>query len=316
MGRTTRAILTGAPHLVAVLPAVVTTLVAWDRIPAQAASRFAPDGSVVNTMPRTAMLVTIIVLGVALATTFAAIGGRSPAARVSSVDTARFFGLVSWATAGFLGAVLLLAVLANVDAPDAAAARLPVDRLLIALGVAVVTGAVGHLVTPRMPLTSPPPTAEAIPVAAGEHVSWSHRVESPASLAIGAVLVVAGLVAGWLAGVLVAVVLVVIGLVLLLLGSSALVTVDRRGLVVTLGVVGWPRLRVPADDIASVTTGDVSPAQFGGWGYRLVPGGSGVVLRQGPALIVTRRSGRRFTVTVDDARTAAGLLAGLGHQVT
>jgi hypothetical protein len=45
-----------------------------------------------------------------------------------------------------------------------------------------------------------------------------------------------------------------------------------------------------------------------------VPGGSGVILRAGSALIVTRRSGRRFTVTVDDAETAAGLLDGLAHR--
>ncbi|WP_103380434.1 DUF1648 domain-containing protein [Pseudonocardia dioxanivorans] len=316
MGRTTGAILTGAPHLVAVLPAVVTTLVAWDRLPAEMASRFAADGTVVDTMPRAAMLVAAILLGVVMSAVFAAIGGRSPAAPVSSVDTMRFFGLVSWATAGILGTVLLSAVLANVDAPDAAAAELPMSRLLVALAVAAVAGAVGYLVTPRSPVAPPQPAAEAIAVAPGELVSWSGRVESRASLALGAVLVVAGLAAAWPAGPLVGALLVAVGLAVLLLGSSALVTVDRRGLVVSLGVLGWPRLRIPADDIASVTTGDVSPAQFGGWGYRIVPGGSGVVLRRGPALIVTRRSGRRFTVTVDDARTAAGLLVGLGHRVS
>ncbi|GAY09258.1 hypothetical protein TOK_3216 [Pseudonocardia sp. N23] len=298
----------------AVLPALVTALVAADRMPAEVGTRFGFDGTVVSSMPHAALVTTIVVLGVVLPAVFGAIGGRSAAARVSSYDTARFFGLVSWATAGVLGTVLYAATAANVDVATAADAHLPADRLLIAVGVAVVAGTVGYLVTPSLPPA--PDEAAGVPLVVGatERVSWSRRVESRMSLALGAVMVVAGLVTGWLAGWLAGALLLVVGLAVLLFGSSALVTVDRRGLVVALGAVGRPRLRVPVEDIASVTTGEVSPAQFGGWGYRLVPGGSGVVLRGGPALIVTRRSGRRFTVTVDDAQTAAGLLAGLPHE--
>ena len=36
-----------------------------------------------------------------------------------------------------------------------------------------------------------------------------------------------------------------------------------------------------------------------------------MIIRSGPALVVTRRSGQQLTVTVDDARTAAGVLAGV-----
>lgn len=316
MGRTARALLTGVPHLVAVTPALVTALVAADRMPAEPATRFTFDGTAVSTMPYAAMVASIAALGVALALVFGAMGARPTAARVSSVDTARFFGAVSWATAGLLGSVLYAATAANVDAGSAAEATLPAGRLLIAVGVAVVAGAVGYLVTPSLPPAPDEPAGAPVAVGATERVSWSRRVESRMSLALGAIVVVGGLVLGWLAGWLPGALLIVVGLAVLLLGSSALVTVDRRGLVVALGALGWPRLRVPVDDIVSVTTGDVSPAQFGGWGYRLVPGGSGVVLRSGPALIVTRRSGRRFTVTVDDAHTAAGLLTGLGHEVS
>ena len=316
MGRTTRALLAGVPHLLAVTPALVTALVAADRMPAEPASRFTFDGTAVSTMSHAAMVVSIAVLGVALALVFGAMGGRSAAARVSSFDTARFFGAVSWTTAGFLGSVLYVTTVANVGAASAAEVTLPADRLLIAAGIAVVAGALGYLVTPSQPPAPEEPPGTPVAVGATERVSWSRRVESRMSLALGAIVVVGGIVLGWLAGWLPGALLIVVGLAVLLLGSSALVTVDRRGLVVSLGALGWPRLRVPADDIVSVTAGDVSPAQFGGWGYRIVPGGSGVVMRSGPALIVTRRSGRRFTVTVDDAGTAAGLLTGLGHEVS
>ena len=104
--------------------------------------------------------------------------------------------------------------------------------------------------------------------------------------------------------------LIVIG-VLFLLNGRVRVTADRRGLTVLVGLLGLPRVRIAAEDIVSATAADVSPASFGGWGYRFVPGGSGVILRSGPALIVTRRSGRRFTVSVDDAETAAGVLGGV-----
>ncbi|GEL23805.1 hypothetical protein PSU4_27590 [Pseudonocardia sulfidoxydans NBRC 16205] len=316
MGRTARALLTGAPHLVAVTPALVTALVAADRMPAEPATRFTFDGTAVSTMPHAALVATIVALGVVLAFVFGAMGARPTAARVSSFDTARFFGAVSWATAGLLGGVLYEATAANVDVASAAEAHLTADRLLIAVGVAVVAGVVGYLVTPSAPPAPEEPPGAPVPIGATERVSWSRRIESRMSLALGAVVLVGGLVLGWLAGWLPGALLIVVGLAVLLLGSSALVTVDRRGLVVALGALGWPRLRVPVDDIASVTAGDVSPAQFGGWGYRLTPGGSGVVLRSGPAVIVTRRSGRRFTVTVDDARTAAGLLTSLVHEVS
>jgi hypothetical protein len=108
-------------------------------------------------------------------------------------------------------------------------------------------------------------------------------------------------------------VVAVAGLLTVLLGRAH-VTVDRRGLTVSLGPFGWPRVRVPADDVAEVTVAEISPMQFGGWGYRIVPGGSGVILRAGEALIVTRRSGRRFTVTVDNADTAAGLLTAVATR--
>jgi hypothetical protein len=72
-------------------------------------------------------------------------------------------------------------------------------------------------------------------------------------------------------------------------------------------------VHVPAADVASASTADVAPVQFGGWGYRVVPGGRGIILRGGPALVVTQHSGRRLTVTVDDPGIAAGLLAGLAR---
>ncbi len=52
----------------------------------------------------------------------------------------------------------------------------------------------------------------------------------------------------------------------------------------------------------------IEPLAYGGWGWRVVPGGTAVVVRGGEALVVELRSGRRFAVTVDGAAEAAALL--------
>ncbi|WTW92220.1 hypothetical protein OG216_02020 [Streptomycetaceae bacterium NBC_01309] len=48
---------------------------------------------------------------------------------------------------------------------------------------------------------------------------------------------------------------------------------------------------------------------FGGWGYRMRPGRSGVILRSGEVLSLDPATGGTFVVTVADARTAASVLA-------
>ncbi|WES64942.1 hypothetical protein P0L94_02445 [Microbacter sp. GSS18] len=93
------------------------------------------------------------------------------------------------------------------------------------------------------------------------------------------------------------------------------VRVDDRGLSVE-SVAGVPRFRVPLGDVTSAAAVDVVPmGEFGGWGLRWAPGRRfGVVLRTGAAIEVTRRDGRRFVVTVDDAGTGAALLEALAER--
>ena len=84
---------------------------------------------------------------------------------------------------------------------------------------------------------------------------------------------------------------------------------DGTGLTVRL-LIRRPRIQVPLDEIIEAEVVTVRPiAEFGGWGLRIgAAGRAGVVLRSGPALQVTRTSGRAFVVTVDDAQTGAALL--------
>ena len=154
----------------------------------------------------------------------------------------------------------------------------------------------------------------------GEVAAWTGRLEVPTWFGaliggVAAVLILLGvtllltrggrvwpifLVPAWL-------------LVVLLLTAHFVVIAGPRGFVVR-SALGWPRLSIPAAELAKAGVTTVDPmADFGGWGFRWVIGPGrkgrwGIVTRRGPGLEVFRRDGRSVVVTVDDARTAAAVL--------
>ncbi|GAA1235058.1 DUF1648 domain-containing protein [Pseudonocardia alaniniphila] len=313
--RTRRALLAGIPPLIALAPVITLLATAVGGLPDPMASHFGWSGSADGYAGRSAIIVMAAVLAVGLALLFGLVAHQGGTRNVpgSRWDTARWLVGVSWATAGLVGVVLFGSVVANLGLTDPAEAVLPWWTFPLGLLTAVVAGAVGGLVAPRTPGSGE--EAQAVtPMTIGptEQISWSRTVGSPWFPLVGAALVVAGGALGIAVNPVAGIGALVAGVAVTLL-ARARVTVDRRGLTVALGLIGWPRLRVPADDVASVTVADISPAQFGGWGYRVVPGGRGVIIRSGPALVVTRRSGRQVTVTVDDPETAAGVLAGVAN---
>lgn len=307
-----RRVLLGAPHLVAAAPTITVLLAERDRLPARMASHFAADGTVDGYASRGALVAVAVGLGVGMAVVFALLAATSArSGAVSRWDVPRGTIALSWGVAALLGVIQYSAVTANLDHLDGTGVALPGWTIPAGLGAAVVAGAVGRLAAPRTPAAGREPApAAAIPITATEQVSWSHTTTVVWLPVLGAVLLAGGVALVLAHAVGAGVTLVLVGALLLLHGRVR-VTADRRGLTVVLGLVGFPRVHIAADDIVSAIAADVSPAAFGGWGYRFVPGGSGVILRSGPALIVTRRSGRRFTVSVDDAATGAGVLAGV-----
>ena len=98
------------------------------------------------------------------------------------------------------------------------------------------------------------------------------------------------------------------------------VRIDERG-VTARAALGWPRVRVPLEKITSADViAEVSPlADFGGWGWRTVGAGDGVVLRTGEAIRIGRDRRSDLTITVDDAAGAVAVLNALrreaGHAV-
>jgi len=93
------------------------------------------------------------------------------------------------------------------------------------------------------------------------------------------------------------------------------VTVGESGMVVT-GSVGFPRWRLPLEDVVEARVTTVDPfSDFGGWGYRMgMHNRTGFVVRKGEALEVERGNGTSWVVTVDDAEEGAALLNTLADR--
>lgn len=249
---------------------------------------------------------------------------------VGSAAKTTALGLLSWtqkfvlATAVWMGVALSLSMIGTLamqrgmeDARDAEDVGLIV---LVSFGIAIVVAVLSWFV---LPATDANPHATSDPreivVGASERVTWSRTVTvSRVALfvIVGALLLsIAAMVATGgtspeallSSGVLLAVILL-----LALTTTYWRVTADHRGLSVR-SPLGWPRVTIAPGQIRDVHVVEVNPmGDFGGWGWRWGgQGRSGIIMRAGSAIEVTRDNGKRFVVTVDDAETGAGVLAAL-----
>jgi hypothetical protein len=183
-------------------------------------------------------------------------------------------------------------------------------------------GLIPFLMSPRRPhdreptRTSSPAT---VPLGATETGAWFTTVTVPLFL--------------WLAGIMA---LTAVGLAIVSVGQDgvsrsvavtlALVTcvclafarlrvsVDRRGLRVVSSLFRLPIKQVALTEVASARSESIRPLEWGGWGYRIMPGRSAVVLTSGPAIVVERHNGTLFAVTVPQPDLPAALLTTLAAR--
>lgn len=289
----------------AVALAAVPYLIFWERLPEPMASHWGPGGQADGSMPRwvglatTAALVLVVGGGLSMMMARHSDGRREPAPE-------------SLALSGFTGALAIglswVSIFLNLDATSwQEAAAMPPWIVLAVVVAALGGGFVGYRVGRAMfPIPAGPlPAAPATEVLPGENAAWVGSASSPGQL----LAIVPGVVAltvvpspyRWLG-----VLLIVLGVLM----SRVVARVGSGGLTVLMG--GFlPVKRIRMERIADAVADYIEPAKWGGWGYRLVPDGSAVVIRAGDGMIVTLDGGRRFAVTVDDAATGAGLLNGL-----
>ncbi|HEY9497536.1 MAG TPA: DUF1648 domain-containing protein [Terrimesophilobacter sp.] len=192
--------------------------------------------------------------------------------------------------------------------------------LALAAAIGILLAAAAWFILPRgESVDEPGAAARPVDVRGEERVSWSKsaRIGTTPMLLIGLVIVVA--LATVVASVLASPTWTLHGTVTIAVVAALAVTsfwwrvsADRRGFIAK-GLLGWPRKRISLDRIRSVRVVEVHPTRdFGGWGWRWAGDGrSGIVLFSGQGIEVTQLNGKRFVVTVEDAKTGAGVLAAL-----
>lgn len=302
---------------------------AWlPEVPDPAAIHWGLDGAD-GFGPRWTPLALLIGLGGGLVVLFACIalfshrlpqrGGAAPIPQPQWSATARLLGAVSLGEAGMMAMLAIVTTAAQrglADAADAADITPWVPAFIVVMiGLAVA----GWFVQPKVPVgpAGSARAAEPLPLADHERAAWMKTVTLARSgqvvlgigvfitIAMSVLLLARGVAAGWIVAGITAILVI-----LVVTGLSFRVRASAAGLRVR-SVAGWPRLEIAAHDIAGARAVQVDPfAEFGGWGYRIgTDGRRGFVMRTGEALEVTRTDGRVFVVTVDDASTAASVLA-------
>lgn len=310
-----RALLVGvcAPLIIAVLTAGVLAL--WyPRLPDPVATHWGAAGPDGLTPARTLLfLAPALIAGSSLPTSAVVLfHGRSSWSRTHRV----LLGL-SAGVAVLLSCTVLLFTYPQRDLPDGAHAPVSAGpSLVLALLVGACAWALATLAAPASVHTSA--TGRKIPAAptAGAPGEWSATILPDAPMLIFVSIALAPLVimTAWMA---VAgsdewwiLALILLGTVLLLASFLAFrIRIDAAGLEAR-SMLGWPRIRVPAAEIASVEVATIDPlGDFGGWGLRWGRRRLGIVLRSGEGLLITRTDGRLIGITLDDAEAAGATLA-------
>lgn len=304
MNATARRRAAGALAWAPVVVIATTAAAWWSRLPAALPTHWPGVGLPDGFSSRTPTLAVTLSVAAAAAV---AVGGSAWSGGPGARSAAASAGLVGGGAAG-----TWLSTTTSVLAAGSAETAALGPRLLLTLG-GMALGATLGWVLPRPAGAAAGTPVPALPLGPGERAAWSTSQRSAPLLAAG-VLSLGAAVLGALVEPAVWPVVAVPVLVLVVL-SRVEVTVDRRGLRVTAGLLRLPVKHIPLDDVAAVRTETIHPGEWGGWGYRITPGASALVLRAGPGLVVVRRDGRRFAVTLDDPATPASLLAGLRPHV-
>ncbi|MGY0460347.1 DUF1648 domain-containing protein [Kitasatospora sp. cg17-2] len=248
------------------------------------------------------------------------------AASVAAAAVARWRGgehAKAWSAVGlgFGGALLTGAqaaiVSANLDRPAWQEARPLGAEVLLVLVAAVAAGALGWwLARPQGPgpLAATAADGPRLDLPDGQRAVWLSRAVNPwlGLLAAVAGLGAAGATLAGFAGLGGAAWATAAPLAIVALAglgcSSVQARVTERGLDVAFGPLGRPSRHWDPEEILSARAENRTPAQVGGWGYRLSGLGTTVMLRRGECLVIRPRQGAEFAVSVDDAERGAALL--------
>jgi hypothetical protein len=154
-----------------------------------------------------------------------------------------------------------------------------------------------------------PAPSSSIEFAPGESVVWIDRVGTPWVRQVSVIAAVTAVVMFWLAPPVTSPLAIVA--VALALISDVTVRIDADGVHTLWGPFGWPRPRIPLQQITAARAEHIRPREWGGWGYRVSPRGVAAVIRRGPGLVVSRTGRPDYAVTIPHAAAGAEVLNAL-----
>ena len=310
-----RIVLAGLAMAVPAIAIALTRLVWGYAIPVDVASHWSGVGAPDDSMPAARVfLVTLIIASVAAVTAVILLALPRPGMR-----TKRMIILFIGIAAGSAASVWVIPTWLTIQAGSVDGAVL--GWWIVPLAACSLWGVIPAVILPAQPLLAGA-AARPAPMDLGETEvgAWSRSVTALLFLWLALALVAIGAVAytpillGGESGV------AMFGLSILALATLLCasfirlrVSVDWRGLRV-VSLFGIPMKRIPLDRVDVVEATDIRPMDWGGWGYRIMPGRSAVVLRSGPGLVVTSTSGKQFAITVDDPEEPAALLQALAAR--
>jgi hypothetical protein len=277
-------------------------------LPSPVAGHFGPSGpdqfgSVTELLRPGVVITTVLALGMWAVAYF-----RGQASMTRRIATGIAVG------AGAFLALMMLALLDRQrglrDAVDATSAEMIVTvALLIGFAVGALAAAVIPGDRPDPARAPVPADAERIALGRDERAAWVQHTSDRWPWVVGCVVFAPTLVLGAVLRAPLLAVPAVLALLAFLAATRFTVVVDRTGLVVR-SVLGFPRFAIPADEVEHAEEVPVHPvADFGGRVARTATSErTGIIMRRGPALQVTRTGRRVFVITVDDAATGAALL--------
>lgn len=294
---------------------VVSWLLLVDLMPDPLAIHWGPDGVADGSISAVGWLVAILgawLLGVVLG---AVALKTTPDWGHRATRRAYLVALLGWS--GFVAGLHASVLNANLGAQtwsQASTSPMAVALIFVPTTIAGTIGwfAAGSRDRPRAELDVP-----ATSVAVGDRVTWGGRVVAKWALwtSVGCfvlAVITAGLTSAavgeipWPVPVALAVTAVAgVGL------TSFTILIGAQGVLIRFGVLGWPAWRIPLDRIEGASVQDRHALEVGGWGLRVTPHGTAIMLRTGECLVIKRQGRKNLYVSVDDAASAAGVLNGL-----
>lgn len=293
----------------------VLVLASWplleDRLPPELASHWSGAGTADGAMPAGQLLLLSLLL-TGLPAVVSVVLAFVPTV---SAQSRRFAFLLAGVFAGMGAATWFTSALLTMQTGD------PFEVVLggwfLLQMIAAGYGVIPLLIAPK-PAVIATDHAKRIEFEPGQTAAWSRTITSAlfawvalALVVMGAAIYGADIVQGRISEVIFGVVVMAIAIVLVASFARIRVAADWRGLRVYSSVLRLPLKRIRLDQIEAVEVAELVPTEWGGWGYRIMPGRSALIVKGGPGLIVTTTNQKQFAITLPDPETPAALLATL-----